>query len=63
MVAGKGREVLFEIRRIGMQCRVVALDPETGTEVVVIAPAAATPEQMKRLAAAKLQRRLMQIDT
>ncbi len=53
-----GGEVLFEFRQVGPQMRVAAIDPATGTEVVVIAPATATPQQMQALALAKLQRRL-----
>ena len=55
---GKSGEVLFEFRQLGAQVRVAALDPATGTEVVVIAPASATPIQMQSLALAKLRRKL-----
>jgi hypothetical protein len=53
-------EVLFEYRRIGAQMRVAALDPATGTEVVVIVPASATEAQVRTLAIAKLRKRLSQ---
>ena len=53
---GKSGEVLFEFTQIGAQMRVAAIDAATGTEVVVIAPAAATQLQMQNLALAKLRR-------
>ena len=53
-------EVLFEYRQIGPQMRVAALDPRTGTEVVVIAPASATKLQMQTVALNKLKRKLEQ---
>ena len=55
---GKSGEVLFEFRQFGTGMRVAAIDAATGTEVVVIAPAAATPLQMQSLALAKLRRKL-----
>lgn len=60
MAAPQG-EVLFEFHRAGVQVRVAAIDPETGIEVVVIAPATASQMQMKTLAMAKLRRRLAQV--
>lgn len=53
-----GREVLFEFHQAGPQVRVAAIDVQSGVEVVVIAPASATPMQMKNLALAKLRRRI-----
>ncbi|MEE2698854.1 MAG: hypothetical protein VX923_04075 [Pseudomonadota bacterium] len=47
-------EVLFEIRRLGKNLRVIAIDPETKTEVVMIAPINATKNQIKKNAARKL---------
>ena len=55
---GPPGEALFEFTRIGAQVRVAALDPATGVEVVVIAPAAASQAQMQTLALAKLRKRL-----
>ncbi len=55
---GHQREVLFEFTSIGQQVRVVALDPETGIEVVIVAPQTATQVQMQKIAMAKLERRL-----
>jgi hypothetical protein len=55
---GKSGEVLFEFRQFGAGIRVAAIDAATGVEVVVIAPAAATPMQMQNLALAKLKRKL-----
>ena len=59
---GKSGEVLFEFRQVGAQTRVAAIDAATGLEVVVIAPATATPLQMQNLALAKLRRRLADLD-
>lgn len=58
MTGHAGREVLFEFRAIGNQWRVTALDPKTGTEVVIVAPRNASREDIKKIAAAKLQRAL-----
>jgi hypothetical protein len=55
---GTSGEVLFEFRQLGAGMRVAAIDARTGIEVVVIAPAAATPLQMQNLALAKLKRKL-----
>ena len=52
------REVLFEFSRMGGYVRVAAIDAETGVEVVVMAPAAASRADLERLALQKLQRRL-----
>jgi hypothetical protein len=51
-------EVLYEFVQIGQQMRVVAIDPDTGVEVVVLAPIQATRLQMQAVAAAKLRKRL-----
>ena len=51
-------EVLFEFTAIGQQMRVAAIDPVTGTEVIVITPVNATRHQMEAVALAKLKRRL-----
>jgi hypothetical protein len=53
-------EVYFEFTQLGGQMRVAAIDAKTGTEVVVIAPLAATQIQMQNLALAKLRRRMEQ---
>ncbi len=50
--------VFFEFIPLGQQMRVAAIDEATGTEVVVIAPLAATRLQMQQLALAKLRRKL-----
>ena len=55
---GRGVEVLFEYTRIGAQTRVSAIDPATGTEVVIVAPATAPRTQMQQIAMAKLKRKL-----
>ena len=51
-------EVLFEYVRVGAQMRVSAIDPKTGTEVVIVAPANAPRHQVQQVAMAKLRRRL-----
>jgi Domain of unknown function (DUF6898) len=53
-------EILFEFTRIGAQMRVAAIHSASGTEVVVIAPANATQQQMQQIAIAKLKRRISQ---
>ncbi|VAW23528.1 hypothetical protein MNBD_ALPHA12-210 [hydrothermal vent metagenome] len=55
---GDQREILFEFRPVGPQIRVAAIDAETGTEVIVIAPIGASQLDMQRVAIAKLKRKL-----
>jgi hypothetical protein len=55
---GQASDVLFEFTQLGHQVRVAAIDAATSIEVVVIAPASATPLQMQSLALAKLRRRI-----
>jgi hypothetical protein len=52
--------ILFEFIELGGQVRVAAIDERTGVEVVAVAPAGSTRQQMQQLAAAKLRRRLAQ---
>ena len=47
-------EVLFEMRRVGRSVRVAAIDPITHTEVILVAPAKLSHNEMKRVAARKL---------
>ena len=47
-------EVLFEMRRVGRSVRVAAIDPITHTEVILVAPAKLSVNDMKRVAARKL---------
>jgi hypothetical protein len=47
-------EILLEIRRIGKNLRVVAIDPSTGTEIIMVAPLYATRTVIKKNAARKL---------
>jgi len=47
-------EVLIEYRRIGKMLRVIAIDPITRIEVIMIAPLDATKNEIKRNAARKL---------
>lgn len=53
-----GREVIFEIRRIGDIQRVAAIDVISGVEVVLQAPASASRREVEALALAKLERAL-----
>ncbi len=55
---GTAREILFEFRPLGSQVRVAAIDAQTGTEVIVIAPISASQLNMQRVATAKLERKL-----
>ncbi len=50
--------VYFEFTPMGQQVRVAAIDPQTGTEVIIIAPASASQHDMQRIATAKLMRKL-----
>ena len=47
-------EILLEIRRVGKSLRVIAIDPITRTEVIMITPAGTTRKEIKRHAARKL---------
>ena len=47
-------EVLFEFRPVGKILRVIALDPKTGIEVIMVADPRYGEEAIKRLAARKL---------
>jgi hypothetical protein len=58
---GKSGEVFFEFMQVGGQMRVAAIDAATSTEVIIIAPLAATRIQMQNIALAKLRRRLAEI--
>ena len=49
-----GREVLFEMTRVGAYMKVVAIDAQTGTEVSIVGPATAPPEALKRQAVNRL---------
>jgi hypothetical protein len=51
-------EVIIEMRPIGAVVRVAAIDVATGTEVVVMGPASASPQSLEQVAIAKLKRRL-----
>jgi hypothetical protein len=54
---GEG-EVIVEMRPIGGVVRVAAVDVATGTEVVVMGPASASPQSLEQVAVAKLRRKL-----
>jgi len=47
-------EVLFEFKRIGNILRVTAIDPKSGTEVIMIADPRYNQITIKRMAARKL---------
>ena len=47
-------EVLIEYRRVGKMLRVIAIDPITRTEVIMITPAGTTRKEIKPHAARKL---------
>jgi len=49
-----GREVLFEFRRVGNVMRVVAIDPASGVEVIMVADPRQSKTVIQRLAAQKL---------
>ncbi|NIZ02208.1 DUF6898 family protein [Thalassospira lucentensis] len=49
------REVYFELRQVGSYLRCTAIDGKTGTEVTVAGPVSRNPEQLKRVAAQKLE--------
>lgn len=51
-------EVYFEFVQVGQQMRVAAIDADSGTEVIVITPVAATKMQMQQMALAKLRKKL-----
>lgn len=57
---GSSGEVFFEFIQLGQQMRVAAIDAATSTEVVIIAPLAASRLQMQNIALAKLRRKLDQ---
>ncbi|MCK5167210.1 MAG: hypothetical protein KAQ66_07815 [Rhodospirillaceae bacterium] len=48
------QEILFEFRPVGNILRVTAIDPKTGTEVIMVADPRYGEEAIKRLAARKL---------
>lgn len=56
MSSDSGREVIFEVTRVGDAQRVAAIDVETGVEVVVQAPAHAALADVRLLALRKLER-------
>ncbi len=54
------REFIFEFVTVGDSVRVAAVDVATGTEVVVFGPIKTSQNDLQRLAARKLMRRLIQ---
>ncbi|MBJ6986828.1 MULTISPECIES: hypothetical protein [unclassified Devosia] len=53
-------EVFFEFVQLGQQMRVAAIDVDSGTEVIVIAPVNTARGHMQQLALAKLRKKLAQ---
>jgi hypothetical protein len=51
-------EVIVEMRPIGGVVRVAAVDVASGTEVVIMGPASASPQSLEQVAVAKLKRKL-----
>lgn len=51
-----GKEFYLEYFQLGPQVKVMAIDPETGIEVSIIAPESATKDEMTRVAVDKLKR-------
>jgi len=58
MPAKSEGEVIVEMRPVGNVVRVAAIDVATGTEVVVMGPASASPRALEEVAVAKLRRKL-----
>lgn len=58
MASSASREILFEYRTYGAQMRVTAIDPDSGKEVVIIAPATAQRSEVQKIAMAKLNKAL-----
>ncbi|WP_192900990.1 DUF6898 family protein [Marinicauda algicola] len=56
-----GREIIFEFQSVGEAVRVAAIDVETGEEVVIQGPVTTGQEELERVAARKLMRRLEQV--
>ncbi len=54
------RDVFFEITVVGATAKVAAIDGASGIEVMVLGPASAADNELKRLALAKLRARLAQ---
>lgn len=48
-------EVLFELKQIGSITKVTAVDPETGTEVVIQGPSSLHQSTLQKQAMAKLR--------
>jgi hypothetical protein len=51
-------EIIVEMRPVGGVVRVAAIDVATGTEVVIMGPASASPQTLEQVAVAKLRRKL-----
>jgi hypothetical protein len=49
-----GREILFEMSKVGAYMKVVAVDALTGTEISIVGPATAPPAVLKQQAVNRL---------
>jgi ABC-type Zn2+ transport system substrate-binding protein/surface adhesin len=58
MPTQKEGEIIVEMRPVGSVVRVAAVDVATGTEVIVMGPASASPRALEEVAVAKLRRKL-----
>lgn len=56
MAGAAGREVLFEVQRVGRAMRVTAVDAATGIEATVVGDGVAGEMPLRRLALRKLDR-------
>lgn len=57
------KEVYLEYIQFGPQVKVTAIDPDTGIEVCIIAPATASKSEMNRVAIDKLNHALAKAGT
>jgi len=54
----QGREIIFEFVALGDSVRVAAVDVATGVEVIITGPVNTPQDDLERIAARKLMRRL-----
>lgn len=52
------KEIYVEFKQVGQAMKVVAVDSETGTEVVIMGPATASRNDLERVAVRKLKTQL-----
>lgn len=61
MSQGNNEGYYIEFYALGNSVKVTAIDPHTGLEATIVAPANANKEYMKQQAAAKLERKLKRL--